>query len=107
MLVLALPLYVLSMTGSALVTSTVAMRGLLPGLVCAPLAGMVADRWNRRWFLALVSLGQAAVLLPLLLVQGPGQLWVVYLVSAGQAAFGAMFESAKVVTLPSLVRHEQ
>lgn len=107
MLLLALPLYVLTMTGSALVTSTVAMLGLLPSLVCAPLAGMIADRWSRRWFLALVSLGQAAVLLPLLLVQGADQLWIVYLVSAGQAGFGAMFESAKVVTLPSLVRHEQ
>ncbi|WP_330276261.1 MFS transporter [Lentzea sp. NBC_00516] len=107
MLLLALPLYVLTMTGSALVTSTVAMLGLLPSLVCAPLAGMIADRWSRRWFLALVSLGQGAVLLPLLLVQGPGQLWIVYLVSAAQAGFGAMFEAAKVVTLPALVRHEQ
>jgi MFS family permease len=95
MLLLALPLYVLTMTGSALVTSTVAMLGLLPSLVCAPLAGMIADRWSRRWFLALVSLGQGAVLLPLLLVQGPGQLWIVYLVSAAQAGFGANSWSAR------------
>jgi MFS family permease len=107
MLLLALPLYVLDLTGSALVTSTVAMLGLLPSLVCAPFAGMIADRWNRRWFLALLSLGQGTVLLPLLLVHGSGELWIIYLVSAAQAGLGAMFESAKVVTLPSLVHQEQ
>ncbi|BEL05302.1 MFS transporter [Actinoplanes sichuanensis] len=106
-LMLALPLYVLQLTGSALITSAVALLGLLPSLVFAPLAGAVADRWNVVLLLVLLSAGQGLLLPALLLVDDTDDLWIVYLVSAGEAALAAMFEAAKNVAVATLVAEDQ
>ncbi|MGH8876190.1 MAG: MFS transporter [Stackebrandtia sp.] len=47
----------------------------------APLAGMLADRVSFRPFLIIANLGNAAVLLPLVFVAGPGTVWLIYLVA--------------------------
>lgn len=104
---LALPLYVLELTRSALVTSVVAMLGLLPSLFMAPLVGALVDRWDRRAVLVVVSVAQAA-LLPLLLgVDDRGDLWLIYLVTGAEAALTVAFESVKNVTLSTVVAPEQ
>ncbi|MFI7386306.1 MFS transporter [Streptomyces sp. NPDC049813] len=104
---LALPLYVLQLTRSALITSVVAMLGLLPSLIVAPVAGTLVDRWDRRRFLVCVSAAQAALLPVLLLVDGPGDLWLVYLVTGAEAALTVTFETVKNVTLSTVVAEEQ
>jgi MFS family permease len=103
LLLIALPVYVLQLTGSALVTSTVFLLGLLPGLVVGPLAGVLVDRWDRRRTLIAVSLAQAALLLPLLAVRGHQQLWILYAVTAAEAALGHLFQPAKNAQVPALV----
>ncbi|MEV4274562.1 MFS transporter [Actinoplanes xinjiangensis] len=106
-IMLALPLYVLQLTGSAFITSTVALLGLLPSLICAPLAGAFADRWNPVLLLVLLSAGQGLVLPALLFVDDTGDLWIVYLVSAAESGLAAMFEAARNSALPLLVAEEQ
>lgn len=44
MLLIALPLYVLELAGSPLVTATVFVLGLAPTVVAGPLAGVMVDR---------------------------------------------------------------
>lgn len=107
LLIIALPLYVLSLTGSALITSVVFMLGLLPSLVCAPIAGVLADHYDKRTLMVGVSLAQAVLLLALLFVHDAGQLWIVYLVTAGEAGLAAVFEPAKNALVPTLVDIEQ
>jgi MFS family permease len=102
-LLVGLPVWVLRVTGSSLVTATVFLVGLLPGLVVGPLAGVLVDRWDRRRTLVAVSLAQAVFLLPLLAVDGRDRLWVVYLVTAVEAALGQLNDPARNALVPALV----
>ena len=105
-LLVGLPVWVLQVTGSSLVTATVFLVGLLPGLVVGPLAGVLVDRWDRRRTLVAVSLAQAAFLLPLLAVDGRHRLWVVYLVMAAEAALAQLNDPARNALVPTLVARD-
>jgi len=105
-LLVGLPVWVLQVTGSSLVTATVFLVGLLPGLVVGPLAGVLVDRWDRRRTLVAVSLAQAACLLPLLTVDGRGDLWIVYAVMAVEASLGQLNDPARNALVPSLVEED-
>jgi len=100
MLQVALPVYVFQRTGSAATTALSIVLGLLPAVLLSPVAGVVADRWNRRAVLFGVCCGLAVVALPLL--ADPG-VTVVYAVLAAQAALASVFEPARNALVPELV----
>ncbi|WP_158842230.1 MFS transporter [Saccharothrix deserti] len=102
-LLVALPVYVYQRTGSTAATATTFVVALLPSLALSPLAGVLADRWDRRKLMLLVSLAQAVTLLPLL----TGDLVLLNVVIAVQAGLAALFEPAKNALLPTLVPREQ
>jgi MFS family permease len=104
MLQVALPLYVFQRTGSAATTALSIVLGLLPAVLLSPVAGVVADRWNRRVVLFGVCCGLAAVALPLLAEPGVA---VVYAVMAAQAALASVFEPARNALVPELVGVEE
>ncbi|WP_103342660.1 MFS transporter [Amycolatopsis sp. CA-126428] len=100
MLQVALPIYVFQRTGSAATTALSIVLGLLPTVLLSPVAGVVADRWNRRAVLFGVCCGLAVVALPLLAEPG---VTVVYAVMAAQAACASVFEPARNALVPELV----
>jgi MFS family permease len=100
MLQVALPLYVFQRTGSAATTALSIVLGLLPAVLLSPVAGVVADRWNRRAVLFGVCAGLAVVALPLLAEPG---VTAVYAVMAAQAALASVFEPARNALVPELV----
>jgi MFS family permease len=104
LLLVSLPILVFQLTGSTLGTSIAFLIELVPGVLVAPLAGRLADRMDRRRLLVIISLAQAAALLPLL---AGARLPVVYAVIAVQAALASMFDPAKNALLPTLVDKDQ
>jgi MFS family permease len=106
-LLVGLPVWVLQLTGSSLVTASVFLVGLLPGLVVGPLAGVLVDRWDRRRTLVAVRLAQAAFLLPLLAVDGRDRLWIVYLVMAVEAALAQLNDPARNALVPAMVAGDE
>lgn len=103
MLLVALPIVVYGLTGSALGTSIAFLAELAPGIILAPVAGRLADRADRRRLMLAVTTLQALSLLPLLLVSGRSGLAIVYAVIVVQAALAALFDPAKNALLPTLV----
>jgi hypothetical protein len=62
MLLIALPLHVLVLSGSALITATVFALELIPALVCAPIVGVLIDGTDPWLLMKAVAIVQAAVL---------------------------------------------
>ena len=71
MLLVALPVYVFQLTGSALIMSTVFVVELVPALLFGQVAGVLVDRWDRRRVLVVGGVVQAALLVPLLAATTP------------------------------------
>lgn len=107
LMLIALPLVVLRLTGSALGTSFAFLLELAPPVLLAPIAGRLADRLPRREIMVVATLAQATSLLPLLAVHDRGDLPVLYGVIIAQATFATFFEPAKNAVLPTLVGEER
>lgn len=103
---LAFGIYIYNQTGDATPLTLVAFFSWLPRLISASLAGVIADRWDRRYVMALADTGQAAGTLLLLVTFASGtfQLWHLYLVAIIQATFdifqGPAFISSVTMLVP-------
>ena len=106
MLLIALPIYVYKLTGSALATSTMFIAEMIPSLLLGSVAGVFVDRWNRKRIMVITNLLLAPGLLPLLLVHSTDWLWVVYVVAFVESILAQFFTPAESALLPLLVSEE-
>jgi MFS family permease len=106
LLLASLPIVVYQFTGSTLGTAAAFLVELIPPVLLAPLVGRIADRWDRRRTLMIVSLLQAIALTPLLAVHTRAGLPIVYVVIAVQSALASVFDPTKNALLPTLVDDE-
>lgn len=82
------------------------VRMLAPFLV-SPLAGVVADRYNRKTILILTDLSRAGTVLGFLLIRDPSQIWLLYLLTGVQMGLSGFFFPARNAILPDLVEPEE
>jgi MFS family permease len=106
-LFIALPVFVYDLTGSTLATGVMFMAQSLPRLLLGSLAGVFVDRWDRRRTMIVANLLSAAVLLLLLLVRTPANLWLLYMVAFVQTAVTLFFSPAESALVPHLVGEDQ
>ena len=83
------------------VGSLFVVRMLAPFLV-SPIAGVVADRYNRKHILIAADLVRAAVVLAFLLVRDSGDVWILYTLTAVQMAMTGFFDPAHTAILPDI-----
>lgn len=102
-LMIGLPVYIYTQTGSVLATSLMLITGFVPGLLFGSLAGVFVDRWNRKWTLIISNLLLAIGLLPLLAVHSKESLWMVYLVLFFESTIEQVVLPAENALLPNLV----
>lgn len=81
------------------------LRMLAPFLV-SPLAGVVADRYNRKRLLVIADLLRAGVVLGFLLVRDAQQVWLLYALTAIQLGLSGMFFPARNALLPDIVSRQ-
>ena len=103
LLLVALPLSVLALSRSALATGLTLLSATLPLVLFAPLAGVLADRLDRRRLMIVCDLTRAALLPGLLLVHDARQLWIVYAVTFLMALARQLFDPASRALLPQLL----
>lgn len=77
----------------------------LPAFVVTPLAGPIADRYDRRKVMLVVCAIQAVAALGFLGI-GPGRLWIAYLCQSALTALGAFFGPASQAAVANLVDPE-
>ncbi len=106
LLMIGLPVYVYTQTGSALAMSLMLITGFVPGLLFGSLAGVLVDRWDRRRTLIISNLLLAVGLLPLLAVHSKASLWIVYLVLFFESTIEQVVLPAQNALLPNLVNEE-
>ncbi|MDX3235053.1 amino acid adenylation domain-containing protein [Streptomyces sp. ME03-5709C] len=102
---LVLSIWVYRQTGSIADFAVVNAVGMLPGILAGPLAGAVADRWNRRMIM-LTSDAVAGLAMGMLglLVLGRGlQMWQIYLAVSVTSVAGAFQRPAYLAAVAQLV----
>ncbi|NOZ29899.1 MAG: MFS transporter [Chloroflexi bacterium] len=100
---LALLISVNQLTGSTLAMSVMTISFSLPQLLFGMVAGVYVDRWDRRWVMLLSDLTRGGLVLLCLLVRGPEQVWIYYLVGFLHGTMGSFFNPARDATIPNLV----
>ncbi|HEX8230232.1 MAG TPA: MFS transporter [Chloroflexia bacterium] len=106
MLFIALPIYVYQLTGSTVAIGTTFIVGTLPRLLLGTVAGVFADRWDRRTTIMIANVLMGLGVLPLMLVHSADTLWIVYLVLLFNATIGTVMGPAENALLPTLVSEE-
>jgi MFS family permease len=104
---IGLPIYIFLLTHSILATSLMMLVGRIPRILLGPVAGVFADRWDRKRILVVTNLLLTGVVLLLLLVRTPALVWIVYLEGVIEASVDQFFNPAQNALLPTLVPTEQ
>ncbi len=101
----ALGVWIFDQTGQATPLAITVLFGNLPRILLAPIAGSLADRWNRRWLMILADTGDALVTLIVFigLTFGHLEVWHVYLIALASATFAAFQEPAYTASITMLV----
>src|SRR3954453_13977188 len=97
----------LDLTGSATAVAWMMIVQFLPVAVFGPMAGVIVDRVNRRRLMIGTDLVRGVLVLSLLLIRRPDQVWIAYVVLAHGGARPAFFEPARTSTIPNVTRPEE
>ncbi len=105
-MLLAAGIWVRVLTGSNAEAGLTFFFVVLPEIVVSPLAGVVTDRSRRRPLLIVCQAAGAAVVLLLVLVHGPGQVWLIWLVMVAYGTIATFASAAKSALLVTIVPSE-
>jgi MFS family permease len=103
----ALAVWIYQETGSVTRFALITLVTTLPGLLLLPLAGVLVDRWDRRWAMILSSAGSgiATLAIALLIWKGRLELWHVYTLLSIISIFGTLrwpaFTAATTMMVPA------
>jgi MFS family permease len=97
----------LELTGSSTIASLVLVLQTGGFAAAAPLAGILADRFDRRRLLVAADLARVPVALTFLLARDPDTLWIAFVAVLLLAVGAAVFEPTSSASLPNLVEPDE
>ena len=102
LLVIAIPAHVFQLTGGLLATGLTLVAEVLPSLLLGPVAGVLVDRWDRRWVMLASEVFRAAAI-SLLLATTEQSLWLVYVALVAESTGTTLFRPAAQAHIPVVV----
>ena len=103
LLTVAVPAQVLRATGSLRDTGLTLAAEYGPQLLLGPVAGVAADRWDRRLVMTVSSAASAAAVAVMLLGTAPGRYWVLYIALAAESSTAVFYTPAIQARTPEIV----
>jgi DHA3 family macrolide efflux protein-like MFS transporter len=100
---IALMTYVYTLTGKALDLGLLMIFMTLPNLLLGPLAGVLADRMERRYLMIMSDVARFALVL---LIPFTTDLWQIYAISLLMGAANSVFHPSEFSLLPTLVEKD-
>jgi MFS family permease len=94
---------VASLTGSGLAVGGLFVVRMLAPFLVSPIAGVAADRYDKRKLLIATDLVRFVVVLGFLLVREPSQVWLLYALTFVQLAMHGIFFPTRNAMLPEIV----
>ncbi len=101
----ALGVWIYQQTGQATPFAITVLFGSLPAVILGPVAGAVADRFNRKWVMLLADTGSALVTLAafFLYISGTLEIWNIYIIALVGSIFGAFQDPAFAASVVMIV----
>lgn len=97
----------LQLTGSPAIASLLLVVQTGAFALASPLAGVLADRYDRRRLMVAADLARVPAALAFLLARDPGTLWVAFVAVAILSLGAAVFEPTSSASLPNLVEADE
>ena len=94
---------VTELTSSGVAISYLFLVRFLPQFLFSPIAGVIADRYDRKSIMILADLLRAVTVSGFLFIRSADQLWLFYLLTATQFMLSALFVPARSAALANLV----
>ncbi|NIM96359.1 MAG: MFS transporter [Anaerolineales bacterium] len=91
------------LTGSGVAIGGLFVIRFLAPFIASPLAGLAADRFNRKHVLIACDLSRIVVVIGFFFVRDPGDIWLLYGLTALQLAIGGIFYTSRTAILPDIV----
>ncbi len=106
---IALPWLMLDITGSKSLTSLVSMSAYLPAVLFGLFAGVVVDRYNRKWIMIYSDILRALLVavIPLSLIYGFISPLLIGAITFSLSTFSAFFYPARDSLIPHIVTAEE
>ena len=92
---------------SGLAVGAMFIARALPPFLLGPIAGVVADRFDRRKVLIVSDLLRAIIVASFLWVDRPERLWLLYMLTVLQFSASSFFEPARAALVPALVQEDE
>jgi len=94
------------LTGAGTAVSYLFLARLLPVFVMSPVAGVFADRYERRAIMILTDVLRAVTVLCFLFIRRPGDIWLLYVLTVVQFVLSSLYTPAHSALLSNIVKPE-
>ena len=100
--IIASAILIAELTGSGLAVGILFSIRMLAPFFIAPIAGIFADRYNRKHLLIITDIVRAFIVFGFLFVQDEGDVWLLYTLSTFLSAVSGFYSPARSAILPDV-----